>query len=535
MSIKLRKNLIFAAAFLVAFILYWPSMKGTPIWDDFTFWFTDPVMGPEMSYLTIWKNFGWPFSVSLQKWLLSVWKNNFVYYHILNFFIHCANALLVYKLARLLRSKYAVWFFLIFLLHPIAVITTAWMIQIKTLLCFFFGLASILAFVKGNKRIWWMIFAWVLFALSITSKSASLTLPLVLLVVSFKNYRFSKLHLLIPFFILSGWGVYRVLNSSVTIEGSGKASEITEIKVEEPKQAVTEVVTPSPVAQPKVEAPKVELPKQEPKKEKPKKQKKQKIQKKQKLPKVETIKPVVVAPVEVPKPIQTEPETKPEVKKEVKPEKKFKFLNIDLLLQTLHYYFWQTLTPVHNEPVKGLNYERAGIEQYVHIFFLIMMTAVLWKDPAIIFLATAHFLLLPFLGIKPAPFMNVTWVSDQHLYLVLPAMIAFWLRLLEKLNWKYNSALLGFVLAFFVYKTYKATPVYRNQFTFYEASLAYNPMNVPIAYNLALAKLAIGDLNSCYNILENIIHLANTEPLMKRNYFFPYVVELYYKVKPRSE
>lgn len=533
MSIKLRKNLIFAAAFLVAFILYWPSMKGTPIWDDFTFWFTDPVMGPELSYLTIWKNFGWPFSVSLQKWLLSVWKNNFIYYHLLNFFIHCANALLVYKLARLLRSKYAVWFFLIFLFHPIAVITTAWMIQIKTLLCFFFGLASILAFVKGNKTIWWMVFSWVLFALSITSKSASLTLPLVLLVVSFKNYRFSKLHLLIPFFILSGWGVYRVLNSSVTIEGSGKASEITEVKIEEPKPEAPKAVTPAPVVQPKVEAPKIEVPKkEEPKKETPKKQKKKKKQKVPKAVKTETVSPV---PAPVVAPIVTKPEVKPEVKPEMKAEKKFKLLNIDLLLQTLHYYFWQTLTPVHNEPVKGLNYERAGVEQYVHIFFLIMITVVLWKDPAIIFLATAHFLLLPFLGIKPAPFMNVTWVSDQHLYLVIPAMIAFWLRLVEKLNWKYNSALLGLVLAFFMYKTYKATPVYRNQFTFYETSLAYNPMNVPIAYNLALARLAIGDINSCYNILENVIQLSNTEPLMKRNYFFPYVVELFYKVKPRSE
>lgn len=479
-------------------------------------------MEPQMSYLTIWKDFGWPLSVSLQKLLLSWWNKNYFYYHLMNFIIHGMNTLLVYKLARYLRFKYAVFFALLFLFHPVGVITTAWMIQFKTLICFFFGLASILAFIKGNKRKGWMVFSWILFACSITSKSASITLPLILLVMSFRTYRFSKLPLLIPFFLLSAWGTYRVIKSPVTIEGSTKAEKITSVKVEEPK-TVQSVATPEVKVETKPEV-RPEVKPEVKSKPRPKKVKHKKV-------KPVEAKPIVVETRPLPelKPAPMEPP-------KIDPPKTEKKISIKLpdfgfISQTMHYYFWQSLIPLNNAPVKGLNYEKAGIEQIVHILFLLMIIFIVWKDSALFYLATAHFMLLPFLGIVHAPFMTVTWVSDQHLYLVLPIFIAFWIRLLEKINWKYSPAILGAFLIFYSVKTYQATPVYQNQITFYEDSLKYNPMNVPITYNLALAKFLHGDIISTRSILENLIQLSDEEPLMKRNHFFPYAMALYLMVR----
>lgn len=540
MSIRLRKQLIFALAFIVAFILYWPSMHGLPIWDDYSYWFRDPVMGPKMSYLTIWKDFGWPLSVSLQKMLLAWWNKNYLYYHLLNFTIHGLNSLLVYKLARYLRFKYATFFFLLFLFHPVGVITTAWMIQFKTLICFFFGLASILAYLKGNKRIGWMIFSWVLFACSVTSKSASITLPLILLVLSYRSYKFSKLHFLIPFFLISGWGTYRVIKSPITIEGSEKAAKISNVKAEEPspEEKVQPVPAPEVKPEPKVEAPKkavtkVKLPR--PKKIKIKKQKPVltkpidygPAESKSTTPVVESKPAIEIRPVPTEQPKN---ET-------LKSEKKlsFKLPDFGLISQTMHYYFWQSILPLSNAPVKGLNYDKAGLEQIIHILFLFIIIFLVWKDSALFYLATAHFMLLPFLGIVHAPFMTVTWVSDQHLYLVLPIFIAFWIRILERMNWKYSPIVLGFFVVLYAAKTYEITPVYKNQITFYEASLKYNPMNVPITYNLALAKFLHGDIIATREILENLIQLSNTEPLMKKNHFYPYAMDLYLTVKVRPE
>lgn len=191
MSIRLRNGLIFAFSFFLALAIYWPSIQGKPIWDDYSFWFSAPEMTDRQSYIDIWKYFGWPFSVTVQKFLLSIFKSKYIYYHLTNFIIHFANSLLVYKLGRLFRLKYPLMYFALFLFHPVCVISTAWMVQIKTLLCLFFALASILTFVKGLKETKWMVLSWILFALSITSKSASVTVPVIYVIISLRYHRFT--------------------------------------------------------------------------------------------------------------------------------------------------------------------------------------------------------------------------------------------------------------------------------------------------------------------------------------------------------
>ncbi len=537
MNTKILKPAVFVLSFIVALALYWPAMHGDPIWDDFTFWFTDPVMQPSMTYATIWANYAWPFSVSLQKFFYGLWYKKFLYYHLLSFCIHFANSLLIYKLGRLFRFKHPIIFFLLFLLHPVAVITTAWMIQIKTLLCMFFGLAALLAFMKGNKDIRWMIFSWILFLLSITSKSASLTLPLLFLVISLRSFRFQKLHLLVPFFILAALSSYKVLKSPVTQEGAVKAAWANKMK-EAPVVAAKPVETKPVVATTalEVKAP-VAVAEVKPKKETKAKKVKTAIVEE---PKKE-VDQVAIAVTEVKK---IEPIKEKTLKRPKSPiindtDLKAPFLfsgpDFGLIAQTLHYYFWQTFIPNNNHPVKGLNFQTAGVSEVLHLFFLLLIVVVLWKDSALIYLAASHFLLLPFLGIIPAPFMNITWVSDQHLYLVLPGMLAFWVRLVDKINWKYSFILPSLFVVFFSHKTLKATPIYINQFTFYQTSLDYNPYNVPIAYNLAFARLLTGDIEKAYLVAADTYQLSLNEPMMRKNIYFPHLLQLYFQLKLSME
>jgi uncharacterized membrane protein YjfL (UPF0719 family) len=195
--------------------------------------------------------------------------------------------------------------------------------------------------------------------------------------------------------------------------------------------------------------------------------------------------------------------------------------------QYLYYYFWQSFIPVRNEPVKGLNFEKAGRDEFIHIFFLLCLVFIFIKDSALIYLLAAHVMLLPFIGLIPAPFMSITWVSDQHLYLVLPGLLAFWMRVVDKINLKYIAALPICFLVFYSIKTFEATSYYKNQFIFYEKCIEYNSTNVPIAYNLAVARAINGDLIASQHILNDTINQSQSIPQMKKSIYYPYLVNLY--------
>jgi hypothetical protein len=486
MNISIPRPYYFIVAFVIGFALYWPSMNGTPIWDDFTFWFLDPVMTNEVSYPVIWSQFGWPFSVSLQKFLFNLWGKAYFNYHVLNFCLHFANAFLVYKLSRYFRFRFSFLIFLIFLLHPVCVITTAWMIQFKTLLCFFFAFSSFLCFLKGRRDIRWMCLSWLLFGLSLASKSASLTMPLILLAMSFKTHQVKKLYLIIPFFLLSAWGSYRVLTSPVTIKGTTMAAASVK-KIEPPKKEAPVVV----LQKPRVEEKKAD--------------------------------PIV-------------PETKPVVNNLNPPKEMFqglKFLHFDheLVAQTLYYYFWQPLLPQHNHPVKGLNYERVSLEDYVHLFFLVCLGFIFLKEVGILYLASFHFLMLPFLGFIPAPYMNVTWVSDQHLYLALPALIFFWMRMIEKIKWKYTITIPIVFICYLGAKTFETSKIYRNETVFFEQSLEYNPSNVPIICNLAMTYISTDKGFMAYNLLRSSYDLSKKDETMRRNTYYPQMLSFLFQME----
>jgi hypothetical protein len=449
MNITLPKPLWFVLAFIFATALYIPLMNGTPIWDDWTYWFNDPVIINDYSYLEFWKKFTWPLSNSMQKFLYGFFKENYFVYHILAVLLHFANSFLVYVMGKKLKFSSPFLLFVLFLLSPVCVISVGWLIQIKTLLAFFFGIASFITFLQFIENKKWVYLSWIFFLLSVAAKSTLITLPVIMLICCFK--KIPKLHYLfiIPFFLISAYGAYRILSSPVTQEA---------VKSLEPD------VIRGPIAQ------------------------------------VETLGTVQ------------------------KVDKSF-------FVMSLYYYFWQVIIPFDNAPVKGPNHENPVWFEYLHLFFLSCLIGILWKEEIGLYVLAGHILLFPFVGIIPAPFMVVTWVSDQHLYAVLPAFLCFWIYAMEKIKFRYNWILPILLVGFFSFKTFQSSSFYKNDINFYKESIRSNPTNLPIVYNLAFAYLKQGEFGKSLSVLESTYILSQYLPEIKQRRFYNYIMILYVSLK----
>jgi hypothetical protein len=495
---------LFALAYLIAVALYWPSFSGLPVWDDVTSLFFDPVMKPSFPYSDIWKNFTWPLSVTVQKALLGVAGKKYWIYHAINFSVHAFNSWLVYRLLRLLRIGRNMSFvgFLMFLIHPASVITVAWIIQLKTLLCFTFALAALHLFVRGKNKKYYILSIF-FFLLSVLSKSSSLPFPLVLVFFMGHAWKSKRLLLILPFVFISAAGYYRLTHSQVAADAMENASEVTsKVVIEEP--------APTTVPVPEV---------------KPKDDKKPETVTQEKKPQPE---PEIK--------IEPEPEIKPgpETKMVLKKEEEPKFLaQSRLMIKTLYYYFWQAFVPVDNAPVKGLNPFPPSYQDYLHLMFLLVLSLSVWRINLLPALIAAHIFLVPYLGIIPAPYMNVTWVSDQHLYLALPCFILFLAGLAERLKTKWTIPVFAVLLVFFGWKTHEASGFYKNNFAFYEASIHSNYNNIPLVYNLSVLYIMDGRKDEARSLMKTIIDVSREEPYLKDNRYYPYLIDLYSRLRKK--
>ncbi len=479
------KYAIFILAYVIAACLYWPSFNGQPVWDDLTSLFYDPVMTGPFTYSDIWKSFTWPLSVSLQKSILSIAKNNFTVHHAINFLLHAFNSWLVYRLLRLFRISLTLSFtgFLFFLIHPASVVAVAWMIQFKTLLCFSFALGSIILFMRARNRKDYAVSVF-LFLLSVLSKSAALPLPIVLFFLLGKSWKSKKALWILPYVIISVGGYYRLTNSQIASDAMKLASKETS-RVIEPIQTF-EPLPDEPLVMPKKDFTPPKVPYEKTKKWE--------------------------SPVE------------PTLSKADDP----KFIaHTMLIIKTMYYYFWQVFVPVNNAPVKGLNPYPPSFQDYLHLLFLVVLTAAIWRMNLLPALVGAHVFLLPYLGIIPAPYMNVTWVSDQHLYLALPCFIIFLMGLTAQLKGKWIIPAYAVLFIFFAWKTHEASKFYKTNIAFYEASIQSNFNNIPLVYNLSVLYVLSGRKDAAVSLMGSIIETSKEEPYLKDNRFFPFILDLH--------
>lgn len=467
---RLPRPIFFAIAFILGVALYWRAFNGLPIWDDLAFWFLDPSIEPSFPYSHIWKTYNWPLSVSIQKFSYGLIGDNYFIYHLLNWCLHVVNSLLVYRLSKKLKWPSPEIIFLLFLIHPANTISVAWMIQFKTLICFLFSILSFMAFEKGVQNKKWFLLSFLFYFLSLISKSSSVTLPFLFLIFGYKELRHKVILILIPFFILGGMASYRLVNSPATLE---TVNLIENAKTDD--SAKTEYID-SPKETPATE----------------------------------------VQPGEVITPPQ----------KVISEKQEPTSSRLNLILKTLRYYFWETLLPIDNHPIKGPGDHILRAFDIIALLGIVASTFLFYKIKAIWFFISGLVLLTPYMGIVLAPYMNITWVSDQHLYLALPLFLMLWVSLIDKLPKKLPIVFLALIALFFSLKTYEATAYYTDEVTFYEASLAYDPYNVPVVYNLADSLAAQGQTEEAFMLVEDLILKAKEKPELQRSSYWPALLEL---------
>ena len=190
---------------------------GEFVWDDALYLRDNPLIQARDGLQRFWLTTEFTDYYALANtsfWLeWRLWGKNPAGYHVTNILLHAFNALLLWRLLRQLKIRGAGWAGLAFALHPVNVMSVAWISERKNVLSLMFALLSVLAFFRWEDRRFrrWYWLAVTCFALALLSKTAVVMLPVVLLLLM--GWRRGKLAQedwlsTVPFFALSlGMGV----------------------------------------------------------------------------------------------------------------------------------------------------------------------------------------------------------------------------------------------------------------------------------------------------------------------------------------
>ena len=194
---KARAVIIALAIAVFTVWLYWPcTANGFLHWDD------EPYIAHAMNHAALsLDTVRWAFSTRQLFYyhpltLLShaldyrFWGGNPAGHHATNVVLHALNSSLVFWLAWMLsagdRERFAVatGVALVFAIHPLQVESVAWVAERKNVLCGFFSLATLCAYVRG-----WRWATLGLFAAALLAKPMAVSLPVVMLALDFYPLR----------------------------------------------------------------------------------------------------------------------------------------------------------------------------------------------------------------------------------------------------------------------------------------------------------------------------------------------------------
>ncbi|MDD3877442.1 MAG: glycosyltransferase family 39 protein [Bacteroidales bacterium] len=131
-------------------------------------------------------------------------------YHVSNLLLHICNVFLVFVFLKILIKNRNISLItaLLFAIHPLHVESVSWISERKDVLYTFFYLLSLIMFLRFSelKKIQLYLASLLFFVLSLLSKSAAVSLPLVLLICVFfkeSDFNYKRYLPIIPFFVLS--------------------------------------------------------------------------------------------------------------------------------------------------------------------------------------------------------------------------------------------------------------------------------------------------------------------------------------------
>ena len=205
------------ALFLIAlvFIAYIRVFDAGFIWDDESHLTQNPCIVGPLGLKEIWTSTRavyYPLVLTTFWGLHKLVGLNSSPYHILNVLMHAGSAILLWRVLRQLAVRGAWLGAGLWALHPVMVQSVAWITELKNTQSCLFYLLSILCFLKFDteslrSRRWWLFGgALLFFILAITSKPATVMLPVVLaLCVWWRRgrIRWPDIVALVPFALIS--------------------------------------------------------------------------------------------------------------------------------------------------------------------------------------------------------------------------------------------------------------------------------------------------------------------------------------------
>ena len=206
------------AIVLFTFMLYFRGMQNffTNLDDDF-YIINNPYLrdfswhGIKAIFTSFYVGNYHPFTTIIHLFEYRIFKLNPLPYHLISILIHLANTYCVYRLIDKLTGKKpaAAFISLLFGIHPMHVESVAWASELKDVLYTLFYLLSLISYLyyseKGYKITQYLI-CLAFFIVSLLSKSAAVTLPVLLIAIDiFKGRKINAKSLIekVPFLLLS--------------------------------------------------------------------------------------------------------------------------------------------------------------------------------------------------------------------------------------------------------------------------------------------------------------------------------------------
>ncbi len=171
---------------LLTVVAYWPALSGEFLWDDRLYVTDNPLIkaGDGLRRFWLTTEFTDYYALSNTSFWLEwrLWGANPVGYHATNLLLHALNALLLWRVLGRLGVPGAWLAGLMFALHPVNVMSVAWISERKNLLSLLFVALAVLAYLRWNEERAprWYAVALGCFALALLSKTSVVMVPVVL-------------------------------------------------------------------------------------------------------------------------------------------------------------------------------------------------------------------------------------------------------------------------------------------------------------------------------------------------------------------
>jgi tetratricopeptide (TPR) repeat protein len=232
-------------------VVYLPAMRGDFLWDDDAYISRNPTLHSLNGLWEIWFKPGatvqyYPLTLTVFWVDYHLWDLQSIGYHLQNVLLHAFASVLLWQVLARLRVPGALLAGAIFALHPVNVMSVAWLTELKNTLSCVLALGAIWTYVrfaglgvyakaaqpqeKGearSKSAWaYYVLSLVLFLLAMCAKTAVSFLPLTLLLVVWwqrERLRWRDVFPLIPIFVIAvAMGIWTIFVERHFVHASGR-------------------------------------------------------------------------------------------------------------------------------------------------------------------------------------------------------------------------------------------------------------------------------------------------------------------------